>query len=133
MNYQDSPTIASDYNFNIRSAGFYRYQHRSCTDESGVQRELTDCGDLKDISQFDSQYCAEWMEWNSWADCALEKRVEETDLLLLAEDADLNFEVYTRKRTRDCNIEGACDEAPNLDRKAAKIIPCCSKFQKDMV
>ena len=76
------------------------------------------------ISNFDSEYCAEWMEWNSWADCALEKRVEETDLLLLAEDADLNFEVYTRKRTRDCNIEGACDEAPNLDRKAAKITHC---------
>ena len=72
---------------------FYRYEHRSCLKPiivNGVvdRYEITgiaDCGNPKELSRFNQEKCAAWMEWGQWSSCVVQETVPITEITLTTE------------------------------------------------
>ena len=89
LNNANAEEVAREYNMDHKSNQFYRYEHRSCmvpvldANERIVDYEITglaDCGNPRELSRFNRNTCAAWMDWSEWSACIVQETVPITDL-----------------------------------------------------
>ena len=118
--------VSAEFNFPVASNDFFRYQHRSCLDGADDVTNVANCGDKKELSRWNQNMCAGWLEWGAWSACEVTETIHETSLPLLEKDPDLSHDVWKRYKIRSCNtFDDTCMKSPTLERVDTITAVCC--------